>query len=82
MPGTGKLDATGQLGDVMKESRAGRRVVLRSRTSVLGIPDEDFAKHDLHIHVPAGATPKDGPSAGVGMCTGPGVSAHKYTGAL
>ena len=69
MPGTGKLVLTGQLGDVMKESAQAAVSFLRSRTAELGLPDEYFAKHDLHIHVPAGATPKDGPSAGVSMAT-------------
>ena len=69
MPGTGKLILTGQLGDVMKESAQAAVSFLRSRTSELGIPDDYFSKHDLHIHVPAGATPKDGPSAGITMAT-------------
>ncbi len=67
--GKGKLIHTGQLGDVMQESIQAAMTVVRSRTSVLAI-DEDFhQKMDVHIHVPEGATPKDGPSAGVGMCT-------------
>ncbi len=69
MPGTGKLVLTGQLGDVMKESAQAAVSFLRSRTSELGIADDYFSKHDLHIHVPAGATPKDGPSAGITMAT-------------
>ncbi len=69
MPGTGKLVLTGQLGDVMKESAQAAVSFLRSRTAELGIPEDFFAKHDLHIHVPAGATPKDGPSAGISMAT-------------
>ena len=69
MPGTGKLVLTGQLGDVMKESAQAAVSFLRSRTSELDIPEDYFAKHDLHIHVPAGATPKDGPSAGITMAT-------------
>ncbi|HEX4012470.1 MAG TPA: endopeptidase La [Candidatus Cybelea sp.] len=69
MPGTGKLVLTGQLGDVMKESAQAAVSFLRSRCAELGLPDDYFAKHDIHIHVPTGATPKDGPSAGIAMVT-------------
>ncbi|MBV8602431.1 MAG: endopeptidase La, partial [Candidatus Eremiobacteraeota bacterium] len=69
MPGTGKLTLTGQLGDVMKESATAAVSFLRSRSSELGLTEEYFAKHDLHIHVPAGAVPKDGPSAGIAIAT-------------
>ena len=69
VPGKGKHTYTGQLGEVMTASIQAAMTVVRSRASVLGI-DEDFhQKLDVHIHVPEGATPKDGPSAGVGMCT-------------
>jgi ATP-dependent Lon protease len=69
MPGTGKLVLTGQLGDVMKESAQAAVSFLRSRSAELALPDDYFAKHDIHIHVPAGATPKDGPSAGIALAT-------------
>ncbi len=69
MPGTGKLVLTGQLGDVMKESAQAAVSFLRSRSSELGLQDDYFGKHDLHIHVPAGAVPKDGPSAGISLAT-------------
>ncbi len=67
--GKGKSSTTGTLGDVMKESIAAAMTVVRSRAEILGIPDEVFQTRDIHIHVPEGATPKDGPSAGIGMCT-------------
>jgi ATP-dependent Lon protease len=69
MPGSGKLVLTGQLGDVMKESAQAAVSFLRSRSAELGLPDDYFAKHDVHVHVPAGATPKDGPSAGIALAT-------------
>jgi len=69
VPGKGKTSYTGRLGDVMQESIQAALTVVRSRSERLGVDAEFFAKHDLHIHVPEGATPKDGPSAGVGMCT-------------
>jgi len=67
MPGKGVIIRTGQLGDVMKESVEAARSVVRSRARRLGIKDELFEKRDIHIHVPDGATPKDGPSAGAAM---------------
>jgi ATP-dependent Lon protease len=69
MPGKGNILRTGSLGDVMKESVEAARTVVRSRARVLGIKDEMFDKRDIHIHVPDGATPKDGPSAGAAMTT-------------
>ncbi|MCJ0762862.1 endopeptidase La [Variovorax terrae] len=69
MPGKGVITRTGSLGDVMKESVEAARTVVRSRSRRLGIRDEVFEKKDIHIHVPDGATPKDGPSAGAAMTT-------------
>ncbi len=69
MPGKGVITRTGSLGDVMKESVEAARTVVRSRSKMLGIKDDMFEKRDIHIHVPDGATPKDGPSAGAAMTT-------------
>lgn len=82
MPGKGKITLTGQLGDVMKESIEAARSYVRSRHSQFGIPACLFEKYDMHIHVPEGATPKDGPSAGIAMMTSlvsalTGISVHK-----
>ena len=69
MPGKGNMITTGQLGDVMQESVKAALSVVRSRSQALGIHQDMFQKYDVHIHLPEGATPKDGPSAGIGLCT-------------
>ena len=69
LPGKGKAIYTGQLGEVMQESIQAALSVVRARSHLLGVPKNFFEKHDIHIHVPEGATPKDGPSAGISMCT-------------
>src|SRR5690606_3770766 len=67
MPGTGRLIITGMLGEVMRESVNAAYSYVRSRAEPLGLPDSAFPEHDLHIHFPVGATPKDGPSAGAAV---------------
>jgi len=69
MPGRGHLTLTGQLGDVMKESEQASLSYIRSKAHELGIPDKTFQKTDIHVHVPEGAVPKDGPSAGLAITT-------------
>jgi len=67
MPGAGKLILTGQLGEVMKESAQAALSLVKARATELGVAPDTIEKSDIHVHVPAGATPKDGPSAGVAM---------------
>jgi ATP-dependent Lon protease len=69
MPGKGKITITGQLGNVMQESVQAALTVVRSRSEALGLAPDFYETVDIHVHVPEGATPKDGPSAGIGMCT-------------
>src|ERR671927_485020 len=68
-PGKGSLTLTGQIGQVMKESAQGALSLVRSRGESIGVKSEEFRDYDIHVHVPAGAVPKDGPSAGVAMFT-------------
>jgi ATP-dependent Lon protease len=69
VPGKGRQTKTGSLGDVMQESISAALTFVRSRAAAFGVSEDYHEKYDLHIHVPEGATPKDGPSAGIGMCT-------------
>ena len=69
MPGKGRLSHTGQLGDIMKESVQAAMTIVRSRSEFLGIEKNFHENHDVHVHIPEGATPKDGPSAGIAVCT-------------
>jgi ATP-dependent Lon protease len=69
LPGKGKTITTGKLGEVMQESVQAALSVVRARSDKLGIPADFYQRKDIHIHLPEGATPKDGPSAGIGICT-------------
>ncbi len=82
LPGKGKTTSTGKLGDVMNESIAAALSVVRHRSKQLGIAPEFYTKTDLHIHLPEGATPKDGPSAGTAIATAMVSIAHRHPGAL
>ena len=81
-PGTGKPSFTGRLGDVMQESIKAAMTVVRGRASSLGVDGDFYQKHDVHLHVPEGATPKDGPSAGVGMLTAIVSALTRIAGAI
>src|SRR2546425_7284201 len=82
MPGKGQITLTGQLGDVMKESAQAAWSLLRARAGPLGIPLDAFTQTDVHLHLPAGAVPKDGPSAGIAIATALASRSEEHTSEL
>ena len=80
LPGKGGLTLTGQLGEIMQESAHAALSYIRSRASQLGLKESFYSNKDIHMHIPEGATPKDGPSAGIGLCTCYCICLNQKTG--